>query len=325
VLEFGPGSGHNAVATGRLEPGRYLLVDGNPPSLRSTENLLRQHCPGLNFKLRRSSILDFKSDEKFDLVLCEGVIPTQKNPAAFFRHVAGFVRSGGVLVFTCADSISQLPEMLRRWLAWNLTCDIAEFQAKVARLVKFFQADLAALPGMSRPPEDWVIDQILHPWVGPLFSIPQAVEALGHRGTMLGCSPRFLTDWRWYKNIVGPEANNNSFATESYYELGVNLLDFRVRLPQTQPGVVRRLGDISQRVYDRVFAQERGRGTFGARQMIEAMASVEKLLHERSPITARSIASFIAFVRSGMKSEKQLKEFRKWWGRGQQYVSCVMR
>lgn len=325
VLEFGPGSGHNAAVTGRLGPTRYLLVDGNPPSLASTEKLLQQYCPGLNFELRQSSIANFKSDERFDVVLCEAVIPTQKNPPAFLRHVARFVRPGGVLVFTCMDSLSLLPEMLRRWLAWELVRDIPDFDAKVARLVDFFRPDLAALPGMSRRPEDWVIDQILHPWTGPLFSIPEALVALGRRGAILGSSPRFLTDWRWYKNIVGSECYDNSFATRSYFQLGLNLTDFRVHLPAASPDVVRAAAVLSQRTYERVFEQERGRSKFPPRQMFTLMDSMEKLLRDHSPPTARSLKSFIAYVKSDMANARALRDFRKWWGRGQQYLSCVMR
>lgn len=325
VLEFGPGSGHNAVATGRLKPRRYLLVDGNPPSLASTEKLLRQHCPRLSFELKHSSILKFKSNEKFDVVLCEAVIPTQKNPPAFLRHVARFVRPGGVFVFTCMDAISLLPEMLRRWLAWHLVRNLSDFDAKVTLLVEFFRPDIAALPGMSRQPEDWVIDQILHPWAGPLFSIPEAVTALGNRGAILGSSPRFLADWRWYKNIVGSQFCENSFATRSYYELGMNLMDFRVRLPAIDQNVVRRAASLSQRIYERTFAQEHDRSNFTTPQMLVVMSSLVKLLDQHSPTTAGSARSFIAYVKSDLSNAKALAGFRPWWGRGQQYVSCVMR
>jgi SAM-dependent methyltransferase len=325
VLEFGPGSGHNAAVTGRLGPRRYLLVDGNLPSLASTEKLLQRYCPGLSFELLQFSIVDFKSDEKFDVVLCEAVIPTQKNPPAFFRHVARFVNPRGVLVFTCMDSLSLLPEMLRRWLAWDLVRDVADFEAKVARLVDFFRPDLASLPGMSRRPEDWVIDQILHPWVGPLFSIPEALVALGNRGAILGSSPRFLTDWRWYKNIVGSKCYDNSFATRSYYELGLNLMDFRVCLPPARLDVVRRAAALSNSIYQRVFAQEHGRSKFSSRQMLTLMVPLEKLLCDHSPTTARCARSFIGYVKSDMADARALTDFRKWWGRGQQYLSCVMR
>ncbi len=325
VIEFGPGSGHNSVVTGLLGPKRYLLVDGNPPSLKSTNKLLKQYCPTLKFELRQSSILSFSSEEQFDVVLCEAVIPTQKNPPRFLRHVARFVRPGGVLVFTCMDAISLLPEMLRRWLAWDLVKNIPAFDVKVARLAEFFRPDLAALPGMSRPAEDWVIDQILHPWVGPLFSIPEAVTALGGRATILGCSPRFLTDWRWYKNIVGPQCTDNSFAVNSYYELGLNLMDYRVRLPHARQAVVKRVEKLSQEIYAKIFARERGAARFSRLQLLALMKSLANILREQSPTTCRSAESFIDYLASGMNNGKRLRAFQEWWGRGQQYLSCVMR
>ncbi|HXT41004.1 MAG TPA: class I SAM-dependent methyltransferase [Candidatus Angelobacter sp.] len=325
VLEFGPGSGHNAVVTGLLGPRRYLLVDGNPPSLKSTNKLLKQYCPDLKFALRHSSIASFRSGEKFDIVLCEAVIPTQKKPAAFLRHVAGFVRPGGVLVITCMDAISLLPEMLRRWLAWDLVKECPEFDAKVARLADFFRTDLAALPGMSRRPEDWVIDQILHPWTGPLFSIPEAVTALGDSAMILGSSPRFLIDWRWYKNIFGRQCADNSFAMNAYYELGLNLMDCRVRLPQDSQGVVRRVESLSQEIYEGIFARERGTARFSSRQLLALLKPLANALRTHSPVTHRSVKSFISYLQSDTRNGKALREFRKWWGRGQQYLGFVMR
>ncbi|HUL51246.1 MAG TPA: methyltransferase domain-containing protein [Candidatus Nitrosotalea sp.] len=325
VAEFGPGSGHNAVVTGLLGPRRYLLVDGNPPSLKSTKSLLKRYCPKLRFELRQSSILQFRSEEKFDVVLCEAVIPTQKNPPAFLRHVARFVRPGGVLVITCMDSISLLPEMLRRWLAWDLVRDIRAFEDKVTALAKFFRPDLDTLPGMSRPAEDWVIDQILHPWAGPLFSIPQAVSALSNRAMVLGCSPRFLLDWRWYKNIHGDDCADNSFAVKSYYRLGLNLLDYRVNLNGVDESAVRHVELVSQTIYDRIFARERGKGNLSGREINSLLKPLIRILRAPSPITTRSVESFAAFVRSGMKNVRALRAFRGWWGRGQQYLSFVKR
>jgi SAM-dependent methyltransferase len=325
VIEFGPGSGHNAVVTGLLGPRRYLLVDGNPPSLKSTDQLLKHYCPDLNFELKLSSIVRFRTGEKFDVVLCEAVIPTQKNPPAFLRHVARFVRPGGVLVITCMDAISLLPEMLRRWLAWDLVTDIPAFDARVARLAEFFRPDLAALPGMSRRPEDWVIDQILHPWSGPLFSMPEAVTALGDRAMVLGSSPRFLMDWRWYKNIVGHQCTDNSFAVNSYYEQGLNLIDWRVALAPTRQEVVRRVERLAQTIYDGIFARERGQGRFTAQLLLPKMKLLVKNLREHNPTTCRSAQSFVEYLESERKDDRRLQEFRKWWGRGQQYLSFVIR
>ncbi len=323
VLEFGPGSGHNAVVTGLLGPRRYLLVDGNSPSLESTRKLLKQYCPKLPAEFRQSSIIQFRDDEKFDVVLCEAVIPTQKNPPRFLRHVASFVRPGGVFVFTCMDALSLLPEMLRRWVAARVTAEITSFDAKVAALVEFFKPDVKSLPGMSRRPEDWVIDQILHPWVGPLFSIPEAAATLGTHAALLGCSPRFLQDWRWYKTITGSGVTDAGFIHSSYYQLALNLMDYRVELPAAPRPVVERVAVISQRIYDRIFAQERGQASFTRTQLEKEVRTLSKLLAPFSPLTAKSLLSFARYLRSSLTDRGALADFRPWWGRGQQYLSFV--
>ena len=83
--------------------------------------------------------------------------------------------------------------------------------------------------------------------------------------------------------------------------------------------------EISQTLYDGVFARERGQAGFSRRQMLPHLLSLQKLLRDHSPITARSLSSFIRYLQLEMRKESDLAEFRKWWGRGQQYLSCVMR
>jgi len=41
VIEFGPGSGHNAVFTASLSPSKYVLVDGNTLGLTQTKEKIR--------------------------------------------------------------------------------------------------------------------------------------------------------------------------------------------------------------------------------------------------------------------------------------------
>ncbi len=100
VLEFGPGSGHNALYTASLEPQRFVAVDANPTGLRSMRALFSEYPSFTQPVLVDSMIEDFATGERFDIVICEGVIAQQKDPAAFARHVASFVRPGGVLTTT---------------------------------------------------------------------------------------------------------------------------------------------------------------------------------------------------------------------------------
>src|SRR5260370_35425381 len=43
VIEFGPGCAHNALFTASCRPGRYVLVDATPASLKSTRGQLSGH------------------------------------------------------------------------------------------------------------------------------------------------------------------------------------------------------------------------------------------------------------------------------------------
>lgn len=323
ILEFGPGSGHNAIVTGLLGPSRYLLVDGNPPSLKSTHEQLRRHCPKLKFQLNQASIATFKTKERFDLVLAEGLVPTQANPSRFLRHIAQFVNSSGVLVFTTMDAISLLPELLRRWTAWQLTHRVSDLREKVNLLVEFFSEDLKALPGMSRSAEDWVLDQIIHPWTGPLFSIPEAVHTLKKGWALLGCSPRFLTDWRWYKTIHGHESGNNAFAIRSYYELAHNLIDHRnyaAALPESRN---RRLEKLAQEIYAMTFRQEHTKLATPAKQMGSKVATISQLLAAPLPRASAALDDFVSACAEKDLFHADFGEFQALWGRGQQYLSFV--
>lgn len=321
VLEFGPGSGHNAIVTGLHAPARYLLVDGNPPSIKSTRDQLRKHCPSLKFQIKKSSITSFRTSERFDLVLAEGLIPTQNDPAKFLRHVATFVKPSGVVAFTTMDAVSLLPEMLRRWTAWQLTHKLKDINAKVRLLVDFFADDVKSLPGMSRPTEDWVLDQILHPWSGPLFSIPEAVRALGGRWALLGSSPRFLCDWRWYKNVHGKAAGNNDFAIQSYYENAHNLIDFRHTAAPLPVRENQTLESAAHAIYQLTFRQEHtGRSVPGSAIAAKA-AEIARIIRKVSPKTSQALAEFQRAARSKDLINSDFGDFRKLWGRGQQYLS----
>ncbi len=167
VIEFGPGSGHNALFPASCRPGRYVLVDATPASLESTRGQLSGSYGRDHIQVVESEILAFRTAEKFDLVLCEGVIPTQKDPVAFLKHVASFAGPGGLVVITSMDPIAVFAEILRRYLTKLMTADITDFQLQIKALVKFFDQDLRTLTGMSRRFEDWVVDIL-----GPVRCFP---------------------------------------------------------------------------------------------------------------------------------------------------------
>ena len=321
IIEFGPGSGHNAVFTASCRPAKYTLVDATPASLESTREVLALHYPNNSFEITDCDILQYSSNQKYDLVICEGVIPTQLNPAAFLAHIASFANRGGVVVMTCMDSVPLLAEMLRRYIAKDLIKEIHNFSAQTNFLVEYFTSDLEALPGMSRRYADWVIDQILHPWSGPLFSIPEAIQALGHGYEIYASSPHFLNDWRWYKDIQNKNFKFNDQGLESYFSQIHNLLDYRHVVAGRDPEKNRELKTLCDKIYDKLFFAERGEVEYPVASLIQDLCNIKSNIKEVHPQTILAIDDFIHCARLG--DWQMLSDFRSFWGRGQQYLSFI--
>jgi SAM-dependent methyltransferase len=226
VLEIGPGSGENALYTASLNPARYVLLEPNPAGAEA----LRERWPlsrsgDERYEILAQRIEDYDDAQEFDLVLCEGLLGLcGTDPRVLLEAVASHVAPGGVLVITCIDAISDHAEILRRAQAQQLIDKTASLEDQVATLRPIFAPHLATLKGMTRSVDDWIVDNLLNPAsIGPTFSIPEACEALDGRFEVLGCSQRFLTDWRWYKEAKP----GNQWAVDAYWKQAHNLLDYR--------------------------------------------------------------------------------------------------
>lgn len=219
VLEVGPGSGENALYTASLDPMRYVVLEPNPSGARELSKR------PIAIDVIETSVEAYEASIPFDLVLCEGLLGLcGTDPKALLEHVAKHVAPGGVLVITCIDAISDHAEVLRRAMAQRLIDRSAPLADQVAVLRPVFAPHLATLKGMTRSVDDWIIDNLLNPAsIGPTFSIPDACWALDGRFDVLGCSPRFLLDWRWYKNAE----QGNHWAVASYWQQAHNLMDYR--------------------------------------------------------------------------------------------------
>ena len=321
LVEFGPGSGHNAIFWASCKPARYVLVDATPASLDGTRTQLDKYFPEAKYEIVASDILHFQTEERFDLVVCEGVIPTQKNPGAFLQHIASFASPGGLVVMTCMDAISVLPEILRRYAAAQVTEGIMEFDEKIKMLVGFFKPDLSSLAGMSRRHEDWVIDQILHPWSGPLLSMPEAIAALEADYEVHGSSPRFVNDWRWYKDLHGAGFAFNQSGVESYFGNAHNFVDYRYATGSRDAGENAKLVEVCDAIYSKQFASERGIEPYLPAALIQDLERVIECLEGGHSETLAALKDFVNCTANGRFNE--LSKFRKLWGRGQQYLSFI--
>ena len=76
VIEFGPGSGDNAIYTASLKPDCYVLVDANSASISELHKKLDEGYFGeVVPEICNSNISDYQDNRRFEVVFFEGVIP----------------------------------------------------------------------------------------------------------------------------------------------------------------------------------------------------------------------------------------------------------
>jgi len=321
VLEFGPGSGHNALYTASLAPKEYDLVDGNLRGVKETRERL-SNFPSVKIEVHHTLFDVFKSDKKFDLVWAEGCLPHQKQPLLLLDHIASFSKEGGVICVSQNNGVSYLSEIFRRLFRDRFFDPAGDVHEQARELTPYLQPHLSSLRGMSRPVEDWILDSIVQPMRDRrLLSIPEVITCLNNQFDVYGSSPRFLTDWRWYKDIVGDDRRFNDLALKNYYRNNLNLLDYRFEFPEHSLAFGEKLEDLCFQSWDLMCRIEYGEESvwqdFFA-LMLELRIHIEKL----APITAEAISEASTMLQNG-SPEIEINQFSHWWGRGQQYLSLI--
>jgi len=164
--------------------------------------------------------------------------------------------------------------------------------------------------------------------IGPLLSIPDAIAALDDGFDVFGSSPRFLTDWRWYKSISGESDRFNELATESYWSNVHNLLDYRSLSAPREPGENRGLYQACNALRDSVHHFERSRDRGMLPSFLSGLSTIEDNVRGFAPETANGIADLreaLARPSFDAGSVARALHFGPWFGRGQQYLSFSKR
>ncbi len=330
VIEFGPGTGDNARYTASLGPALYRLVDGNPASLAALRDKVAAGDLPAKVEIVAADITQYRDEAGYDLVLCEGVVPGQKDPAAFLRHIAGFAAPGGLLVITTVGAVSYLAEICRRLLLpFFRARHPDDEEALVTALRDFFAPGLATLPGMSRDHRDWVLDNILYDWTAHgLFPLEQAIAALPPGYEVMATSPRILQDWRWYKQAATESQDANRVAAESAALWTPYLLDYRTGPEAGRPlPEASGLQDLCDSLLARHSAYLASEDPAELDRFLAELTQVAGLIADSLPATARAIADYKTGV-AGLAQgdlESDFGSFHGWFGRGMQYLCAYRR
>ncbi|WP_448249251.1 class I SAM-dependent methyltransferase [Thalassotalea agariperforans] len=328
ILEFGPGSGDNALLTSFLKPKYYKLVEGSQSGFDYiSERMAKgEFHPSTIIEIEHVLIQEYQDDRRYDVVLCEGLLPGQDEPQKLLAKVAQFVKPGGVLVITTATYVSLLAEIMRRMLLPFFTAD--NEAEKLKKLCLFFERHLAHLQYVSRHTEDWVLDSIIHPWgKNYQFSIADAANELKDNFEIMGSSPNFYQDWRWYKELI---SNNNQTLTlmqQQYRAVELSFLnnnEFNHQEEITiQTKVIALITNIYDQHHDFCLGNNREQWSVLAGNLLE----LKDIFEQCNLQTAGAITDYlkgIEQVLSGQKIEQvDFASFESFWGRGQQYMSVV--
>ncbi len=321
VLEFGPGSGHNALYTASLLPELYELVEGNLKGVKETfERLGNSTAPQI--KIHHVLFEEFIQTKKFDLVWAEGCLPHQSRPLPLLEHVASFVRVGGGLCLSSSNGISYLSETLRRLFRDRFFDTSRDVHGQVSQLMPYIQPHLQHLSSMSRPVEDWILDSIVQPLHDRLLlSIPEVITCLDSKFDVYGSSPRFFTDWRWYKDIIGKNRGFNEIALDNYYRNNLKLLDYRFEFPLHSVAFGLKLEALASQSWDLMCKIELGE-KLAWKDFFTLMQELCAHIEKQAPVTVAAIREAVTLLQSGHPN-MELEHFPQWWGRGQQYISLI--
>jgi hypothetical protein len=344
ILEVAPGSGHNSIVTATLNPSRYDLVEPNPSGYKRMVSLFSEYQVQANsVRMFNSRLEDFQGDAAYDIVICEGLIPGLSEQDEFLKLLTERVRAGGILVVTCADAVSAFFESLRRYLAKLLTRDLLENftlrnwqKQAVLRLLPVFQSHLESLEGMSRPPEDWVWDNLLNPAAANLaasneFSIEKCLSSLGDDFYFYGSSPVFMENWHWYKNLPLDAEQYNKVFLDSYISQRHNFLHHQESY-RSPKGVGNTLHQVCKRFslnLERKSAKAWREIDVAAIQLdLNDVRQVEEMSRRLGFLKApAALQEFVALFDQGQIPEGRviadMEYFRDAFGRGQQYLSLI--
>ncbi|MBU2453613.1 MAG: class I SAM-dependent methyltransferase, partial [Proteobacteria bacterium] len=333
VLEIGPGTGHNALYTNSLQPEKYTMVDGARKSVQSLKKLFNSHFSDIsNCEIIESDIHHFKTDHLFDMVICEGTIPFQKEPQTFLKHISKFVAPSGLLIITCVDSVSYLSEILRRIISCLIFHEqnCHEIRDRLSAIKPVFSSHLKTLKGMSRPVEDWIYDNILQPFIGAYLSVEDAVTSLEDTFDVYGSSPHFLLDWRWYKDIHGQDMSFNGMAKELYLKNVHNLLDYRFLFDPVEAEAGLRMIQLCNQIYTvSIELQNHGVKKQPLERLVDILQRLSLMTDTFSIQTSEAIievsSGVVEFIKKNKFPENNLNRFSSWFGRGQQYLSFIKR
>lgn len=315
VLEIGPGGGYNALATCCFAPASYHLAEPNPSGYEELKKNLASKGFDKNVFPHNCTLEELNTDEKFDIVLCEGLVQGLSDKVSFLTRLGELTADGGMLIITSADEISMFFEIARRHLANIFTKDAEAFSDKIQIMTGAFDTHLDTIKGMTRRHDDWCSDLMCDAMYNHTFSISDAEGILGDSFYLNETCPRYFTDSRWYKALPSDTKEFNRERLKSFDAVRHGLMDYRHGYSPRDPEKNIALSGLCKDFIRSVSLND------GLTADITADILIN--ISDINPETIASVGEFLAVIKSGVTAEKTaaMGSFASAFGRGQTFIS----
>lgn len=195
-------------------------------------------------------------------------------------------------------------------------------------MLPIFSPHLQSLPGISRRFDDWIIDNLINPAsVGELVSFAKCLDYLSDRYDVLSTSPRFITDWTWYKKAALDINFFNRVAYECYWHNLHNFMDYRCTYPPRLETENRSLSSRCEEIHHQIREYERTCNT-SIRQQIVANLHVLQQEISYLPTVAEALAEVEGWLLApsiDLQAVSNSEKFGAWFGRAALYMSLIRR
>jgi len=340
VLEVAPGSGYNSIVTASFELKSFDLVEPNSKGYSEMLHLFKKRGVIIeNIGFYNLTLEEFKKIKIYDIVLCEGLLPGLNDNLLFLQHLKLKVKIGGILVLTTVDSVSIFFETLRKYLSVLLIKfnNFESIEQKVDALSKAFSSHLSTLNGMSRPINEWVIDNLINPAAFAAgnvneFSFPMAVENMVDDFVFYGSSPNFISNYNWYKDVQDAKCYNLSIL-EDYIskvhnlinknELGTSSMEDNKMLIK----LTKKFSEIVENKYNNL-ANKDYFNNKSIKEDLIILNDIYRLLNKNNLyVSALALLEFMNLFKDDkiptILEINSMNLFKSAFGRGQQYVSFI--
>ena len=118
LIDFGAGTGENTISLARWG-ANCTLVEMNNKALAIAKEVFSKYAKVGTHQFSCSSIFDYESPLKYDIVHCRGVLSHTADKRGAFKKIATFLKPGGFLIFGDPNKAGGFQNMLQRYAVYR--------------------------------------------------------------------------------------------------------------------------------------------------------------------------------------------------------------